>query len=55
MASIRKRESGSYSAEIRKKGKSLCASFSNRETAELWAVYKEDLIDQIKNFEVPFG
>lgn len=54
MASIRKNDSGNFRADIRKKGsKNVSASFSNKETAELWAAYKEDLIDQIKKFEVP--
>lgn len=57
MASIKKREgrSGtSYSVQIRKKGHFLTATFSDKETAEIWIKYNEDLIDNINNFnEIP--
>jgi len=43
---------GKYRAMIRKKGVSQSATFSNRETAELWIKYKEDIIDEMEAFEV---
>jgi hypothetical protein len=53
MSSIRKIHKG-FHVKIRKKGcEYLSATFSDRETAELWGKYKEDLIDNIKAFGVP--
>lgn len=50
MASIRERH-GRYHVSIRKKNKNLHASFGDRETAELWGKYKEDLIEEITAFQ----
>lgn len=52
MASFRERK-GRHEAIIRRKNLFLSASFSTKEDAELWAAYKEDLIDQIVAFEPP--
>jgi len=53
MANIRKNTSGSYTAYIRKKNINLTDSFKNKEDAELWVDYKEDLIDLISSFDPP--
>jgi hypothetical protein len=54
MASIRKIQQR-YHVQIRKKNISICASFNDRDTAILWSKYKEDLIDQIIQFDVPMN
>lgn len=52
MATIRQ-VSGNFRAHIRKKGIELSATFKHQEDAELWALYKEDLIDSIQAFDMP--
>lgn len=52
MASFKK-EGNSIGVQIRKKDLKLYASFKNMEDAQLWAAYKEDIHDLIKNFEPP--
>ncbi len=52
MAKIELR-SGKYRVVIRKKGKEMSATFSDKITAETWARYQEDLIDNMENFNVP--
>ena len=42
----------SYRVMIRKKGNEISKTFSERVDAELYAYYKEKLIDQINNFEI---
>ena len=54
MANIQER-SGKFRVSIRKKGTELSATFSDLETANLWANYKENLIDEIEAFKVPMG
>jgi hypothetical protein len=49
MATIKERK-GRFSCSIRKRNGELNATFSSKETAELWARYKEDLIDEISSF-----
>lgn len=53
MASFRERIAGRWTVDIRKKNCSMQATFSDRETAELWAKYKEDIVDEIENFSPP--
>lgn len=57
MASIRIWEkqdgSKSYQVDIRKKGLSIKRTFTDEEDAKLFANYKERLIDNMENFEVP--
>jgi len=57
MASISERENKdgtiTYRVSIRKKGSSLEKSFYTKEDAELYSYYKERLIDNMSNFEVP--
>lgn len=53
MASIRCRN-GKWYVQVRKKGQILCATFSDRETAELWGKYKEDIIDEIGYFDFKY-
>lgn len=43
--------SGRWRAVIRKKNVKLFATFRDLETAKLWAQYKEDIIDEIENFD----
>lgn len=50
MASIELR-SNRYRAVIRRKNKQMSATFSEKEMAELWAKYHEDIIDAIDNFQ----
>lgn len=52
MATIDKR-GGKYRCVIRKKGINLSATFSDKETTEIWGRYHEDLIDEMHNFAVP--
>lgn len=52
MSSIRYVE-GKYRAQIRRKGIEISKTFLKKEDAELWSVYKEDLIDQIHDFDPP--
>ncbi len=52
MGSLRKTEYG-YRAQVRKNRINLSASFSDKETAEIWIKYQEDLIDEMKHFQVP--
>ena len=49
MASITFRD-GKYRVSIRKKDQDVSKTFSNKEDAELYSKWKEDLIDQIENF-----
>lgn len=51
MAKIEER-SGRFRAMIRKKGVEISKTFSSRDMAELWARYKEDLIDNMDAFDV---
>src|SRR5258708_28344047 len=57
MASISEREnkdgSITFRVSIRKKGFSFEKSFFKKEDAELYSYYKERLIDNMSNFEVP--
>ena len=57
MACIQERpnENGdvSYRVSIRKKGHIISKSFYTKEDAEIYAFYKERLIDLMENFEVP--
>lgn len=43
----------SFRVQIRRKGLDISKNFRNIEDANLYADYKERLIDNIKNFEVP--
>lgn len=55
MASIRERkiENGvSYTVDIRKKNINITKTFRNKKDAELWATWKEDLIDNMEAFDV---
>jgi len=52
MASISERD-GSFRVQIRKKGVELTQTFSKIEDAELWAKWKEDIIDQMEAFKPP--
>ncbi len=52
MATIAKSGQG-YKVQIRKKNHQIYATFSEKEIAELWARYHEDLIDNMENFDVP--
>lgn len=52
MGTIDKR-SGNYRAIIRKKSRTMSATFSDKVTAEIWVKYHEDLIDNLENFQVP--
>lgn len=45
----------SYRVMIRKKGINIYKTFHKKEDAELYVFYKERLIDNIENFEVPLG
>lgn len=51
MASIEERN-GSFRVNIRKKGVEITRTFKERHTAELWALWKEDLIDNMNAFDV---
>lgn len=53
MANIRVNESGNYTANIRKKSVNITQTFKRKEDAELWVIYKEDLIEQINAFDPP--
>lgn len=57
MASIESRVnkdgSVSWRVQIRRKDRVLASTFRDKETAEMWAHYKESLIDEIEAFEVP--
>lgn len=56
MASIEKRPNDngfSYRVMIRKKGFEIYKTFSNEEDAKLYIFYKERLIDNMNNFDVP--
>ncbi len=52
MATFRERQ-GRHEAIIRKNNIKLSAVFDHLEDAKLWASYKEDLIEQIANFNPP--
>jgi DNA repair protein RadC len=52
MASIEQRGSR-FRVTIRKKGITINKTFSSAESAELFAKYKEDLIDEIEAFDPP--
>jgi len=52
MASIQNRD-GKYRVQVRVNKQQLSSSFSDKETAELWGRYKEDLIHEIEAFDVP--
>lgn len=55
MAHIRK-QGNSWNVQIRKTGFSaLSASFMKKEDAELWAAYKEDLYENMRNFDPPLA
>lgn len=51
MASIRK-IGNSFHVQIRKKSKHMSASFSEKNMAEIWAKWNEDLIENMENFKV---
>ena len=51
MATFRERD-GKFHVLIRKKGQSIGKAFSDKETTELYAKYKEDLIDEMEAFDV---
>jgi len=57
MATIEKRISKdgktSYRVNIRKKGIEIMRTFYDKETANLFVYYKENLINNMQNFEVP--
>lgn len=56
MASIEKKRVGdgfSYRIQIRKKGIEIYKTFSNEEDAKLYIFYKERLIDNMTNFDIP--
>src|ERR1700758_1345241 len=58
MASIEKRqgkEGCSYRVAIRKKGIEIYKTFSNEEDANLYVFFKERLIDNMENFDVPLN
>lgn len=42
-----------WRAHIRKKEMDISQTFKNKKDAELWVIYKEDLIDQIEAFDPP--
>lgn len=50
MATIRSVEN-KFRVQIRKRSYNLSATFSDKETAEIWAKYQEDLIDNMHNFK----
>lgn len=52
MATIRE-VNGKFRAQIRRKEKQMSSYFSNKEMAEIWVRYHEDLIDNMENFNVP--
>lgn len=52
MGTIRE-SNGRFNVQIRKKGNFFSKSFSDKETALLYAKYKEDLIDEMVAFDVP--
>jgi hypothetical protein len=49
---VTKKNDERYHVMIRKKGIEICKSFSNKEDAELYTKWKENLIDLMDNFEV---
>lgn len=56
MARIEKRKNGSgfsYRVVIRRKGIEIYKSFPEEEDAKMYAYYKEKLIDNMTNFDVP--
>jgi|HubBroStandDraft_5_1064220.scaffolds.fasta_scaffold431308_1 hypothetical protein len=59
MAKVEKRELAngkiSYRVLIRKKGLEISKTFANEEDANLYATYKEDLIQNMSNFDVPIN
>lgn len=58
MATIEKRKCGdgfSYRCSIRKKGIEIYKTFKTEEDAKLYVFYKERLIDNMENFEVPLS
>lgn len=59
MANIRKRISRTgeitYSVNIRRKDIDVCKTFFDEEDAKMYIWYKERLIDNMKNFEVPLS
>lgn len=44
---------GRYRVSIRRKEQKLNATFSHKETAETWARYKEELLDNMHSFDIP--
>ena len=52
MPSICERD-GRFRVQIRKRGINISSTFSDFQTAELWGLYKESLIEEIYAFEVP--
>ena len=52
---IQKDGKPSYRVQIRKRGIDISRTFRNKDDAELYANYKERLIDLMSNFEVPLG
>jgi hypothetical protein len=54
MASIAERN-GKYTVDIRKKGIDLFQTFEKKSDAELWAAYKEEMIDLIDAFDPPLN
>lgn len=52
MATISERE-GRFRSTIRRKDIEISSTFSNKEQAEIWSKYKEDLIDSIDSFDPP--
>lgn len=52
MATIAERD-GRFRVMIRRKNIEISSTFSNLQTAEIWAKYKEELIDNIEAFDPP--
>lgn len=53
MARITEKTPGRWSVSVRRKNIQVYATFSDRETAELWGKYKEDIYEEIENFSPP--
>lgn len=53
MATFKNDGRKNFSVSIRRKGHNITKTFSDKETAELYAKYKEALIDEMENFDVP--
>jgi hypothetical protein len=52
MATIQKLKD-TYRVQIRRKGKCISACFKDLDIAKLWADYREDILDELKEFEPP--